>query len=176
MSHKFSIIVATDSNHGIAREGIIPWDSPADRKFFKDLTKTAEIDKSNAVIMGRATWESLPSRPLFGRYNIVISSQRGHSAADYIVSNLEQALHACNRDFIDRAFVIGGEQVYRSAIGHPDCDAIYRTSIEGNYDCDRFFPPIPMQTFRLLTNYPLAGHSFHPRVYHWVRRDQEEYF
>ena len=44
--------------------------------YFKELTsRTADPSKQNAVVMGRKTWESIPTkfRPLAGRVNIVLS-------------------------------------------------------------------------------------------------------
>lgn len=44
--------------------------------YFKDITsRTYDPTKQNAVIMGRKTWESIPSkfRPLPGRLNVVLS-------------------------------------------------------------------------------------------------------
>ncbi len=141
---KFSIVVAVDDLGGIAKEGKLPWNSPADMKFFREITRSAILGKMNAVILGRITWESLPFRPLAGRCNVVISSQRGHSAADYMVDNFESALRCIDDlDGIDKVWVIGGACTYEAAINHPDCEAIYLTKIKGNYKCDQFFPPLP---------------------------------
>ena len=65
----FSLIAAIDSNSGIAKDGSIPWYCPEDLHHFKEMTT------GHVVIMGRLTWESLPSkiRPLPHRINVVIS-------------------------------------------------------------------------------------------------------
>merc|ERR1719382_2241589 len=46
-------------------------------KHFTKLTKSGGTGK-NAVLMGRKTWESIPSkfRPLRDRYNVVITTQK----------------------------------------------------------------------------------------------------
>ena len=80
----FSIVVAVDDMDGIAKGGRLPWNYPVDLSYFKQITTEAKPNTRNVVIMGRKTWESLPTRPLVGRYNIVISSSRGQSAADSI--------------------------------------------------------------------------------------------
>ena len=57
-------------------KGSIPWRIPEDLKFFKQTTTfTKDEEKKNAVIMGRKTWESIPSkyRPLPSRLNIVLT-------------------------------------------------------------------------------------------------------
>ena len=57
--------------------GKLPWKLPPDMKFFKKLTTTTQNQAmSNAVIMGRKTFESLHDgfKPLPQRINVVISS------------------------------------------------------------------------------------------------------
>ena len=60
-------IYATDINHGLSKNGIIPWKSKKDMSFFMNKTM------HNVVIMGRKTYYSLP-RPLKDRLNIVLTS------------------------------------------------------------------------------------------------------
>ena len=57
----------------IGRDGTLPWHVPEDMAHFRDLTR------GHPVIMGRATWASLPSRfrPLPGRDNIVLTRTAG---------------------------------------------------------------------------------------------------
>jgi dihydrofolate reductase/thymidylate synthase len=72
----FEIVVAASVNGGIGLAGQLPWHLPQEMARFKALTlQTANNDHSNAVIMGRRTYESIPSkfRPLKGRVNIVLS-------------------------------------------------------------------------------------------------------
>jgi dihydrofolate reductase len=62
-------IYATDINHGLSKDGVIPWKSKKDMTFFMDMTKY------NIVIMGKNTYFSLPDnyRPLKNRLNIVLT-------------------------------------------------------------------------------------------------------
>ena len=53
-----TLIVARARNGAIGRKGTIPWEAPEDLAFFQRETL------GGAVIMGRATWDSLPKRPL----------------------------------------------------------------------------------------------------------------
>ena len=82
--HRFSVIVAATSSYGIGKDGGIPWRLPGDMKHFKAITNSCAPMKQNAVIMGRVTWESIPSkfRPLPGRMNVVLS--RNPDAKRYI--------------------------------------------------------------------------------------------
>ena len=50
-------------------------------KHFSRMTKrTTDPSKTNAVIMGKNTWQSIPSkfRPLPNRFNIVLSTKVGY--------------------------------------------------------------------------------------------------
>lgn len=143
----FDVVVAADQDHGIARHGAIPWRLPGDLRHFKHLTTTTEDPaRQNAVIMGRATWASLPARfrPLPGRRNLVLS--RSHAlelpAGVLHASSLDQALArlASCQPAIEGVFVIGGGQIYAEALSRPECRHIYYTRIDARFDCDTLFP------------------------------------
>ena len=82
---RVTLIVAATTNNGIGHAGKLPWRLPQEMQYFAKVTSgkdTAqdvggEKNKKNAVIMGRATWESIPQRfrPLPGRLNVVVSRQ-----------------------------------------------------------------------------------------------------
>ncbi|MGE2727869.1 dihydrofolate reductase [Mycolicibacterium vaccae] len=96
------LIWAQSTSGVIGRDGGIPWRLPEDLARFKELTM------GHTVIMGRLTWESLPSsvRPLPGRRNVVISRQPGYRAdGAEVVADLQDAP-------LDDAWVIGGAQIY----------------------------------------------------------------
>ena len=59
--------VAVARNGVIGVRGGLPWRLRSDLALFKRLTL------GKPVIMGRKTWDSLPSKPLPGRTNIVLS-------------------------------------------------------------------------------------------------------
>ena len=54
------LIAAVDINLAIGKDGTIPWDIKEDLKFFKERTE------NTAIIMGRATYDSI-GRPLPNR-------------------------------------------------------------------------------------------------------------
>ena len=72
-----ALIWAQDERGVIGRDGALPWHLPEDLAHFRALTRGA------TVLMGRATWESLPERfrPLPGRRNVVLSRQAGYVAS-----------------------------------------------------------------------------------------------
>jgi dihydrofolate reductase len=87
------MIVAMSPERAIGLRGRVPWHHPADLNRFKRLTTGA------TVIMGRATWESIGSKPLPGRRNIVITSQNLAGAECF--KSIPSALATCSCDVID---------------------------------------------------------------------------
>ena len=145
----FDLIVAIDEKNGIGKCGQLPWNLPGDMRHFKAITqKTSRKDCTNAVVMGRKTWESLPERfrPLVDRLNVVLTGNDNYPLpADVLrASSLEKAMERlCAGELeknVDQVFVIGGASVYREAIAHPLCKKIYVTAIQGDFSCDAFFP------------------------------------
>lgn len=102
-----------------------------------------------AVIMGRSTFDSIPSRfrPLKGRINIVVSRTPSLSSENLIfVTSYEKALEKVDELQIQEAFAIGGESCYQFFLSLKHIDrvkTIHLTTVFEIYDCDRFFPLIP---------------------------------
>lgn len=148
-----NIIVACDDVLGIGKGGDLPWRIPGDLKRFKNLTQFSSDTPPfnlptplNHVIMGRVTWESLPSssQPLSGRVNHVISSSPvpgGASRSSDLLSAIEKARKAGGD-----IYVIGGQRVYESAMSLEEEKRIFVTRVQGNYGCDRFFPALISQS------------------------------
>jgi len=141
----YSLIVAVDENYGISREGQIPWKLPKDMIRFtyitRDLKDTINYNKTNVVIMGRHTWETIPEKfkPLSSRINIIISSSLTEVEDCYIENSLSSALEWCNNNNnVGNVFVIGGTRLYNEALEDPKCKTAYITYITKNYDCDNF--------------------------------------
>lgn len=103
-----------------SREGVIgvggdlPWDLPEDRAHFRAVTD------GHPVVMGRATWDSLPARfrPLPGRENVVLSRRPDLVLEGAtVVPGVEGALEVvADRD----AWVIGGAAVYAAFLDRAD--------------------------------------------------------
>jgi dihydrofolate reductase/thymidylate synthase len=149
----FDIVVATDIDRGIGKGGKMAWRLKAEQQYFRDLTvKTNSPDKQNAVIMGRITWESLPSklRPLPGRLNVVITRNNDYQLPDDVikVASLDMALEKLSALNIEKCFLIGGGQIYKEGLEHKNCHKLYLTEIKNSFDCDIFFPAYD-QSFQL---------------------------
>jgi dihydrofolate reductase len=149
----FSLIVACDTRGGIGKNNTIPWHIKSDIQHFKNIT-TSDI-KTNAVIMGRKTWESI-GVPLNNRLNIVITSSPIEHQYNYqncqnimFLPSLHHALSLLEKSHGGDVFVIGGSTLYNEAIHMQQCKRIYLTHIFGDYDCDVYFPLMKcLQHFR----------------------------
>jgi dihydrofolate reductase/thymidylate synthase len=73
-------VVAATTTNGIGVGNQLPWSLAGDMARFRELTtRTADRTKTNAVIMGRRTWESIPAqRPVLRkRLNVLLSRDAG---------------------------------------------------------------------------------------------------
>ncbi|KAK2660574.1 hypothetical protein Ddye_007107 [Dipteronia dyeriana] len=154
----YQVVVAATRDMGIGKDGKLPWRLPSDLKFFKELTvTTSDPGKKNAIVMGRKTWESIPSkyRPLPGRLNVVltrsgsfdISTDENVVICGSIMSALELLAQAPYLLLIEKVFFIGGGQILRDSLNAPGCDAIHITEIETSMECDTFIPAIDCSLF-----------------------------
>lgn len=96
-------VVAMNKERIIGVDGGLPWHYSADLKRFKERTM------GSIIVMGRLTWESIGSKPLPGRRNIVISRSSVPGIECY--QDIGQAMDACGDADI---WFIGGGQVYRA--------------------------------------------------------------
>ena len=132
---KVSVIAAVADNNAIGRRGDLAFHISADLKHFKELTM------GRPVIMGRKTFESLPSGALPGRLNIVITRNPAWSAPDTVrASSLDDALGIAAEQNPEEVFIIGGGQIYSRAL--PLADVLHITRIFAAAEgADTFFPP-----------------------------------
>lgn len=128
-------ILACDEDWGIGKAGTLPWPhNPADLKWFKETTS------GGVVAMGKATWDSLPNKPLPNRNNIVItSSSDDYNGGGYHYMHFETAqTELVNMNRLQDVWVIGGSQLVEGLL--PIIDEIWLSRIPGTYDCDVFLP------------------------------------
>jgi dihydrofolate reductase / thymidylate synthase len=161
MKHFSVIVAATASTFGIGKNGDLPWKLAGDMAFFKRQTVTSVSPKRNVVIMGRKTWESLPTkfRPLAQRINVVLSRNpairkdlnlpENVIVADSLDAALMQLDSEELKNDIDQIYIIGGESIYREAMASSLCAKIYLTQVDTEVpDLDTFFPFIPAHRFK----------------------------
>lgn len=110
----------------------------------KRIVPVPEVSTTkNAVIMGRKTWESIPTkfRPLPGRINVVVSRDEGMSTSAIWAKSLDDALKALDEIVeVGKIFIIGGAQLYEAAMAHPRTRNILLTSVHYEFEVDTFFP------------------------------------
>jgi dihydrofolate reductase len=144
----FDCVAAADAAGGIGKDNDLPWPRlDEDLRFLRRITSEAPPGQSNAVIMGRLTWESVPQakQPLPGRLNMVVS-RRPLALPEGVLAarSLDDALAlATTQDQVAGCFVIGGAQLFQAAFAHPGWRNIYLTRIGATFDCDAFLPPLP---------------------------------
>ena len=136
-----------DPKNGIGFKGGLPWHLSADLKHFRNITVGKNTDKTNVVMMGRKTWDSLPEkyRPLPGRLNVVLSRNTARSFPDSVINapDFEKALMVIKKKEIGEVFVIGGQTLFTETLTNPCCRKLYITHILNTFECDTFFPVIP---------------------------------
>ncbi|MBR5063092.1 MAG: dihydrofolate reductase, partial [Bacteroidales bacterium] len=132
---KKCLIVAIGENNEIGVKNALPWHLAEDLKYFKAVTK------GYPVIMGRATYFSLPFRPLPGRKNIVLNLGGDPIPEVTCAYSFEEAYKEAEMTGAEKCFIMGGASVYRAAL--PDMDRLYITHVHTAVkDADAFFPEI----------------------------------
>lgn len=151
------MIVATDQDRAIGKGNELPWKHKGDMKCFRKTTT------GNIVVMGRKTFESMGSKPLPNRYNIVLTSSLDNDHAPLptheelssgttltFCKSIQDAmiLGASLRAAVLAAggsdpsfFVIGGASLYESFL--PLTDIIYHNVLDLKVTgADAWFPEI----------------------------------
>jgi dihydrofolate reductase len=138
MSITLSIIVAMANNNAIGKDNQLLWHLPEDLQYFKRTTM------GKPIVMGRKTFESI-GRPLPGRLNVVITRQQDwqHDGVK-VVHTIDDALRLAEAqsmiDGIDEVMVIGGAEIYKTAL--LKADKLYVTRVDADIEGDVFFPEI----------------------------------
>jgi dihydrofolate reductase len=112
------IIIAAISRNGVIGKanGEMPWHVKEEFQHFKKTTL------GFPVIMGRKTFETL-GKPLKERENIIVT-RNVNFKIEYenvkIVGSLDESLTYCEEKNYEKAFVIGGGQIYTQAMQFAD--------------------------------------------------------
>ena len=133
----------------IGSEGDMPWHFPADLRWFRKQTM------GKPILMGRKTFESIGSKPLPGRENLVVSRTVPaveQAAGVRFFSDMEEAVRV-GKDIAARTperelMVIGGGEIYARLL--PLADRLYITWIEQQYRGDTHFPPLQSEHWELI--------------------------
>lgn len=163
MTMNINLIVAhtfkktPNGQYGIGIKNKLPWNIKDDLIHFKKITTLVPNDKNikyvNAVVMGRKTWDSLPSnyKPLPNRINIIITRQdlninnKNTIISDWenfesSIINYQDKYNSENIEniMINEIFIIGGQQIYNLALKTKRISKLYITEVYKNIQCDTF--------------------------------------
>jgi len=166
---RVSLIVALSENHVIGRNNKLPWYLPNDLKYFKQVTM------GKPIVMGRKTYESI-GKPLPGRVNIVVTRNKDWSAEGVrVVHSLENAFELAASiaeiDGQDEVMIIGGDQIYKSAL--PMVDRMYLTEVHAQVDGDAFFPEFDRDAWQELGREDYQASEPNPYDYSFVVYDRK---
>ena len=147
------LIFACANQGVIGLDNKLPWHLPEDLAHFKKITT------GQTVLMGRKTWDSLPSafKPLPNRLNLVMTKQTHWTAPGAVaVHSVEtaQAFHQAHWSKQDQTalalalapvpppsiWVIGGAQIYAQTISI--AHTIEMTQIDLDVKGDAYAPPL----------------------------------
>jgi len=110
---KLIIIAAIAKNNVIGKlSGEMPWHIKEEFQHFKQTTL------GSAIIMGRKTFETL-GKPLKGRENIIVTNNKNYVVGFEdvkIFHSLEHSINYCKLKNYERAFIIGGGNIYQQAM------------------------------------------------------------
>lgn len=164
-----SMIVAMAQNRVIGRNNKLPWYLPNDLKYFKQVTMGLPI------VMGRKTYESI-GRPLPGRTNIVVTRNTNWSADGVkSVNSLECAFELAESiaeiDGRDEVMIIGGDQIYQSAL--PLVDRIYLTEVHADVAGDAYFPAFERDEWAVVGCEDFVAEDPNPYDYSFVVLDRK---
>ena len=161
--------VARAENGVIGRKGGLPWRLKSDLALFKRLTL------GKPVIMGRATWDSLPRRPLSGRLNIVLSRDGSFAPSGALVcENFSEAVQIgreqASEDGVEEICVIGGAAVFALAL--PRAQRMYITEVAGRPAGDAYFHPLIEADWTEIRRetYPAGSDDEYPFVFRQLER------
>lgn len=152
-----SLVVAASNNNVIGKDNQLLWNLPEDMKHFKNVTW------GMPVVMGRKTFESF-KRPLSGRKNIVLSTQKDLEIDGAIVLNSIRDVEFLVKEMdVKELMVIGGGEIYKMYC--PKADRIYMTRVDTVVEGDTFFPPIEEKEWKLTSRVKNSANDKHAHNY-----------
>tara|TARA_Y100000389_G_C17468594_1_gene528090 strand:- start:1642 stop:2175 length:534 start_codon:yes stop_codon:yes gene_type:complete len=152
MFKSINIIVCCDNKNGIGIDNNLPWNIKSEMKIFRQKTIG---NGNNCVIMGKNTYNSIPLkyRPLKDRVNYVVSTTMKEEKSIFILENLENDLiNMIKNTNYDTYWIIGGEHIYKYFMEEHISlvNEIHITIIKKDYECNKFFPVIDKNLFKLI--------------------------
>jgi len=149
-----TLVVAASQNNAIGKDNQLLWHLPKDMRFFKNTTWGLPI------LMGRKTFESLGSKLLPGRVNIILTQQKKWTAEGAIVvHSIQEAILVAGQQDYKELMVIGGGQVYQEAL--PLAQKVWLTRVHTHISGDTFFPVLPSADWVLQSSEKVSADEKH---------------
>lgn len=142
------IIIAAIAQNGVIGKanGEMPWHVKEEFQHFKQTTL------SFPVILGRKTFETL-GKPLKGRENIIITRNTNFKV-DFeettICHSLDEAISYCKSNSYEKAFIIGGGNIYRQAM--PIADEMILSFMKFDAEGEVTFPVIKPEEWKQISS------------------------
>jgi len=141
------IIIAAIAQNGVIGKanGEMPWHVKEEFQHFKQTTL------GSTVIMGRKTFETL-GKPLKGRENIIVTSTKNFKVAfdeTLVTHSLKDAIEYCKSKKYEKAFIIGGGNIYKQAM--PLAYEMILSFMKFEAEGEVTFPEIKPVTWKLVS-------------------------
>lgn len=150
-----NLITAVCQNNGIGVKGDLPWRLKNEMAYFTQRTsQTQNANLQNAVVMGRKTWDSVPTKykPFSNRVNAVVSRHKTDFPEGILVyQSVAEAISDIQRkEHVESIWIIGGYWVYKDALDRNLCDKLFITRVLREFECDTFFPEFDAEKYTLI--------------------------
>lgn len=161
---KGTLLVAMDRYGAIGNQGMMPWETcRADMHLFRLITS------GGAAIVGRKTFDKMGR--LRDRVNIVLTRGRVSTEGGAIRMNDMVGAHHLAWQLGLPIFYIGGEQVYRQALGMDLVDTMYITTLDTKCDkVDAWFPTVDFSQWAAACRMDLTAGAY---VTKYMRKKQD---
>lgn len=139
-------VFSISPNGGMGYKNKLLYYDPEDMKLFKENTK----DK--VVIMGRATWDSLPKKPLTDRVNVVVTKEKPLDFLKYenthfvTVKECDTIINLC-KGILNQTdvYIIGGARLINRYKN--DLQFLYVSFFNEEKQADTFLPTLNLDEF-----------------------------
>ena len=132
-----SIIAAIGKNNELGKDNNLIWHIKGDLAHFKELTMHKKI------VMGAATYKSLPKK-LEGREYIILSKSLSNIPDAVVYQSFDDLLAYLNT-LDEEVMIIGGASIYKLFL--PYAEVLYLTEIEEESNADVYFPEFDKKDF-----------------------------
>ncbi len=154
-----SMISAVAENRVIGNKNALPWHLPADFKYFKETTL------GKTIVMGLNTFNSIGSKPLPGRKNVVLNNDPNYVPPEecFVARSIEEVLEMAKNEEI---MICGGASVYKQFL--PYVDKLYLTFIHQNFEGDTYFPDFSKEDYNEIKRIDCQPDKKNPYSYSFV--------